>query len=161
MNALIDQPTWELIVRGTNNFLAMMQSKVLDATRRHYRLTDEDEIKRVFFARMDMIGRGVRTIDDGFEVGEFIIENLLGREAVPLGIRQNPGFTPSMDTWYAAFSSLLTFWARMPARSLLEMCSWLMNPSMNSMDPARPAQSSATYLESLTPTASWCTALLA
>jgi hypothetical protein len=65
MDALIGEDVWEMIVSATNSKTASAIASSTLANNRRYRATSVDELKRIFFARLDMIVRGSESIDEG------------------------------------------------------------------------------------------------
>jgi len=68
LNALIGEDIWEMLELATNSSTASAIAAGTLANHRRYRATSVDELKNLFFARFDMIVRGVRSIDEGYLV---------------------------------------------------------------------------------------------
>lgn len=83
VNAFIPDEVWRELLATTNAYLATAASTKSPPTVRHYALTTENELKKVFFARLDLICRGISSIEQGFAKVPF-----------PLGFLSSPR-TPS------------------------------------------------------------------
>lgn len=68
LQALLPSSTWTLLLGAANASLAVKQSSSECGSPRHYRPSTQEEMQRVFFARLDLINRSAPTIDEGFKV---------------------------------------------------------------------------------------------
>lgn len=67
LDALLPPPIWPLLVEATNSLLARLVSTGDLKAKRTYRPTTVAELRKVFFARMDIIARSLPSIDDAFK----------------------------------------------------------------------------------------------
>jgi hypothetical protein len=70
--AFLPDDVWRSLVDGTNQHLIIAQSKGQVSKDRKYRPCDMTFLKKVMFARLDMIARGARTIDEAYAVPEVL-----------------------------------------------------------------------------------------
>lgn len=68
LNALLPPELWGAILTATNARMSKEKASDNISPSRHYVPATIDLLKRIFFARLDMITRGVRTIEEAFKV---------------------------------------------------------------------------------------------
>lgn len=65
--AFLPDSVWELLVAGTNNYIALSCADQYKKNHSRYRLTDTEELKVMFRMRLDMIFKGTRSLADAYD----------------------------------------------------------------------------------------------
>jgi hypothetical protein len=66
LNLFITPPLWQSLLSATNSYMASQLSVGAISRSKGYNLANLEELKKVFFARMDLLDRHVPSIEAGF-----------------------------------------------------------------------------------------------